>query len=346
MMDNKAPAAQNDPKVASEIAARLKQARAEDPALDDALINRVIRHIPDRRAICEGLFNGRPVVFRMDLSGETAQSREEWAEMQRIWPHMQTGRFRIAEPIHAVPACGIQVIEQIIGTPLLQHLWQSPPVARAAFLRPGADWYRQYTAISENWQKSRVQGWIRRAGSAAARQPFAELRPHETRLLQEMQRIGGLIEGHDWRVAICHGDLHPNNLIVAGPRLTAIDTGGSSQMPIYKDMARFLVHMARRRMLPSGQICLGVDQRGLEAFIDAFDLTPAECGLFLPFMIAFEALIRVESHALPASRIKRAAQMYHDMLPDMARVGRDDPPLGDTRPQRQQKGHPKRSALD
>lgn len=308
------------------IRARLDAARALHPTLNGATVGTVLRHVPGRRAIAAGHLGDAAVIYRLDLTGEADRTQAEWDEMQRLWPHMSQGRFRIARPILASPEHGLLVIEHVAGTPLLQLLWQTPPEARAPLILPAADWYRQSTAPTEAWRGVGVNGWLKRAARAAEKQPFEALRACETDILHEMRRIAALMEGLKWRVAICHGDLHPNNLIVDGPRMTAIDIGGSSRMPIYKDMARFLVHMGRRRMIPSGEECLGVDRAGLMAFARAFDLNAAERGLFLPFMIGFEALIRVETPALPTSRIRRAERMYRAMLPDLRRVGLDGSP--------------------
>jgi len=304
-----------------EVATRLETARASVPGFDGAEAGPLIRLVPGKRAVFEGRLDGRPVVFRVTLDPRDDSIAREWAEMQRLWPHMCDGRFRIAEPLLCAPEQGILVIAAVSGTPLMQHLWQSPPETRTRHFLPAATWLRRATDMSEGWQPARVRGWIGRAERAATRQPFASLRRIESDLLEELARIGALIEGQDWRCAICHGDMHPNNLILDGDTLTGIDLGGSARTPVYKDMARFLVHMGRRGMLPSGRAWLGVDADGIEAFTTVFGLTGRERRLCLPFMIGVEVLIRVESEGLSRSRIRRAEAMYAATLDDMRRTG-------------------------
>ena len=161
-------------------------------------------------------------------------------------------------------------------------------------------------------------GWLARAARASATQPFARLRGIESGILAHLTRMAAALEGAEWRVAISHGDFHPNNLILGEDRLTGIDTGGSGRMPVCKDIARFLVHMGRRGMIPSGRRYLGVDAEGLEVFAEVFGLTEVERHLWVPFFIGIEALIRVETRALKPSRIKRAEEMYGLLLADLA----------------------------
>ena len=223
-----------------------EETRAVDPVMKDAATGELLRLVPHKRAVIEGQFQGQPAVFRMCLDPDSDTIALEWAEMRRLWPLVQTPNFGIAKPLHLSADHRIAVVEYVTGIPLLDHFRGMAPAGRAAFWPPVARWLRLATESTETWRVERHSGWLTRAERAAASQPFAELRSLEAAILSEMQRIGGLFQGTDWRVAICHGDYHPNNLISNGARLTAVDTGGSAQLPVYKDMARFLVHLARR----------------------------------------------------------------------------------------------------
>lgn len=305
-----------------DVARRFEAAQALDPLFAAAEMGEILRLVPGRRAVAGGRFGGRAAVFRMDLSPAGDSLAREWAELRRIRPQMCDGPCRVAEPLHFSPDHRVLAIARVDGTPLLKHLWESPPAARAAHLLPAARWLRHYTECSEIWRPARADGWVGRAERAAARQPFRKLARLEQEILAELRRLAGQIGNSDWRCAICHGDLHPNNLILDAQGLTGIDTGGSSVTPVYKDMARFVVHMGRRGMIPSGRRYLGVDAEALEAFGRAFHLTEAETGLHLPFMIGCEALLRVETRALGRGRIRRAEAMYAALRDDLHRVGR------------------------
>lgn len=309
----------------SEMLAVTKQfeiARVTDATLKDADLGELIRLVPEKHAIVGGVFQGRRAVFRMCLDPSSDMIAREWAELQRLWPQMQSGRFRIAEPLHVSTDNRIIVVEYVSGTPLLNHLKKNASDDHAGFWRPVSRWLRHATESTETWRPERYSGWLTRAGRAASSQPFAELKVVEAAILKELGRIGELFQGTDWRTAICHGDYHPNNLIVDGQRLTAVDTGGSSQLPIYKDMARFLVHLARRGITPSGEHYLGVDRHGIAAFAATFDLSHSEEHLILPFMIGCEVLLRVETKALSANRIKQALAMSEALLGDLRLVSR------------------------
>lgn len=314
-----------DPDAMMQITARLDAARAATPCLAALQPDRLIRHVPGKRALLEGTADGRDVVIRMEMRPEDGATAREWAEMQRLWPHMSAGDLRTPEPICTSIGYGIIVQERVIGTPLLELFQSLEPPARAAWLSPAVEWLRKSTSMTESRHAARPDRWIARAAQASARQPFSELRVLELDILEQMRRLQPIVADAPWRSAICHGDFHPNNLIAHGARLTGIDLGGSQRMPLLKDMARFAMHMGRRRVRLSGQELFGVDAGCLAAFAQVFGLDPRERGATLPFFLGFEALIRVEHTALPPARIRRAGRAYRALLQDMARTSPDAP---------------------
>ncbi len=317
MSDLPTPAPLPDPEALHALHGRFEAARAACPTLESADLSEVLRIVPGKRAIMAGTLEGRAAVFRIFAPEQGDNTTREWREMTRIWPFMNSGNYRVAEPLLHLPEHGILVIEAVSGLPLLEHFWQSEPDSRARHLRPAAEWLRRYTEGTESWRAGNAAGWLARTERAAASQPFANLRKVEAGILAELRRMAAALEREEWRVAICHGDFHPNNLILNEDRLTGIDIGGSSRMPVCKDIARFLVHMGRRGMIPSGVRHLGVDRLGIAAFADAFALTSVERGLWLPFFIGCEALMRVESKSLKKGRIKRAEAMYTALRDDL-----------------------------
>ena len=309
-----------DPDTILDVSTRLEAAIAATPALSQASPQEVIRIVPGKRAVLRGRLGDRTVIFRLFLTQGDATPALEWAEMTRAWPQMNAGHLRIAEPLHFVPAHGLVVIEDVPGTPLLQLLYQTDPAQRAQWLIPAADWLRRYTRASERTAAAQHRRWLDRARAAADSQPHASLRRAEAKVLAQLTRLAPAMDGHSWRVAVSHGDFHPNNLIAQAPRLTGIDTGGSASLPVYKDMARFLMHMGRRGMLPSGEARFGVDRQGITAFRDAFEMSEAEETLHLPYMLGCEALLRVESRAIKPGRVRRAAKMYEGLITDLERL--------------------------
>lgn len=298
--------------------ARLNALAARHPILTDLVISEVLLNVPGKRAILAGRLHGRAVVARLVEPKFLESLAKEWAELERIWPHMQGGSYRVAEPILYVPEAGLMVIERVEGHPLLKHLWREDPTLRAQYLRPAAEWLRRYTELSESWHAGNVAGWLARAERAAATQPFTRLRRIETGILAHLRDMAQALDGAEWRMAISHGDFHPNNLILGATHLTGVDTGGSGPLPIYKDIARFLVHMGRRGMIPSGRRYMGVDAEGIEIYTDVFALTEIERQVWMPFFIGVEAIIRVENRALKSGRIRHAEEMYGLLLDDLA----------------------------
>lgn len=297
---------------------RFDAARAIDPALKAVEVQDLLRLVKSKRAILSCRFEGRPAVMRLFLDDDHASSRREWEELKRIWPVMSQGPYRVVEPLHHCPSQNLLIVERAEGTPLLELLWQSDRDARLQYLEPAARWLRLYSGGTEEWRGARHRRWLAKAERAAERQVFDTLRSIESEIIALLRQVADRMEGAEWRTAVLHGDFHPNNLMARGDQLVGIDTGGSARMPIYKDMARFLVHMGRRGMLPSGKARLGVDAIGLANMEEVFGLNAFERQFALPFMMGCEVLLRVETRELSSSRIRRAKDMYGMFRDDLA----------------------------
>lgn len=322
VMHHLTPKAQQDPAAATAAQQYLAALLAADPVLVGSAAAEVLRLVPGRRAILSGQFNGQPAVFRLSLHPEETKAfATAWQELTRAHAHMSDGTHRTVTPLALAAEGQVMVLEQAPGTPLLDLLWSLEPEVRTRQMQPAAIWLRRYTAPTEAMTPINRGPWRNWAEAALAKQTHVPLIAVETQVFQKMKHLSRQLRDYtDWRTAICHGDFHPNNLIVAGDRLTGIDLGGSNRTPIYRDMARFLTHMARRGMVPSGQRRFGVDAVAFDAFVNAFDLSPAEATLHLPYLICYETLVRVEHPDMPAARIRHGVALAETLLEDLRQV--------------------------
>lgn len=287
----------------------------------DASVDQALRLVPGKRAVFRGHMAGRKAVFRLPLDNASRESfADEWKEITRAWGHMSGGCNRVAEPLHFDPHSGLTILAHVPGTPLLAHLWTLDANRRLPLLARAADWLHAYMAPTITSRGINRRPWRRWAAAAAEKQPHPELADIETRILQKMHKLSRQMGDPDWRVAIPHGDFHLNNLILDGDTLTGIDTGGSNHAPIYKDMARALTHTARRGMLPSGGRRFGVDASALDAFASAFALSDREANAFLPYMIIYETLIRVEHPQMSSDRVAHALAMSEALFEDLRQI--------------------------
>jgi hypothetical protein len=321
-MDIVTPHAQQHPDQAAAAMARLSDLIATDPALQTAEVGHLLRLVPERRAIVSGWLHGSPAVFRLSLHpDETVGFARQWKELQRAQSFMTTGQNRIAAPLALAAAGQVLVVSLAPGHPMLELVWGLEPPERLGHLQAAANWLSCYQAPTTEHSHILWKGWFKKAEAALARQTHAPLQDMETRVLRRMKALGRrLQEQESWRTAIGHGDFHPNNLIVSEGVLNGIDLGGSSRIPIYKDMARFMTHMARRGVTISGERRFGVDAATYAAFIDAFALDRTEAELCLPFMICFETLIRVEHPDMPEARINHALAMAKALQADIKEI--------------------------
>lgn len=316
------PSIDKHPQEARRATARLEQILVGDPALQGAALAQMLRLVPGQRAIWTGQFRGTLAIFKLAMTpDEVAGFAAEWQELERAFGYMGEGAFRVATPLALGGEGQVMVQAQAEGVPLLDHLWSLEPAHRGAWFRRAAQWASHFAAPTMADSKINRGPWRNWAEAALARQTHPALIEVEGRVLQKMKKLSRHLRGFEiWRNAIGHGDLHPNNLIAGADHLTGIDLGGSNRAPIYKDMARFLTHMARRGMMASDRHRFGMDADAYAGFVQAFALDEAEATLFLPYLICYEVLIRVEHPAMPAARIEHAVVMAERLLGDLKQV--------------------------
>ncbi len=304
----------------SDAATRLEDILSRDPVLCGAAVHEVLRVVPGNRAIFAGEFAGQQVVFRLLMHEDgAAQAAKEWREMVRANAYMNDGPFRTVLPLAQATEQGLIVMEREAGRLLLEYSRTIQARAlRVDLIRRAAGWLTAYCAPTLKPMESNLDHWLNRATQTSATQPFDHLREIELGILNEMHRLAGLMRDMQWRRAISHGDFHLNNLFHQDGVLTGFDLGGSGRLPIYKDRARALTHMARRGMVPSRTRRFGMDGAAVEAFTAA--LEPEEARLALPFFLGFETLVRVEAKALPDRRIKLAERMASGLLEGLRQV--------------------------
>lgn len=303
------------------VSTRIEAIQAADPVLAQVEMGEIIRHVAGRHAVLHCNYNELDAVLRLSMGARDIGLDQTWTEMNRLWPQMKTGRLTMAQPLYYAADHGALIVSHAPGRSLFDLARSLAPKEATPALAEAAHWLRRATLDSEEHRAARPGPWLKRAQAASAKQPFADLQGLETEILTILEALAGRISSLEWRVAIIHGDFHPGNLLRSDEHLTGIDFGGSHRLPIYKDMARCLMHLGRRGILPSGQSWMGVDARLADAFVDAFQLGPEERGTILPFFLGVEAILRVERRDLPARRLSRARQMYERLLSDLQRLG-------------------------
>jgi aminoglycoside phosphotransferase len=277
--------------------------------------------VPARHAVFRGTLEGADVVFRLALSAKARETMAgEWAELSRVWPHMSAPPLTVQQPLFHAAKAGLTITALARGEGLLTALWRLPPEARHAPIALSADWLHKLTAPSIEARAPNRRPWRMWAEKAAEKQPHASLRSIEAQVLQKMKKLYRQIDHPEWRVALAHGDFHLNNLFWDGTTLTGIDLGATNHAPLYKDIARALVHMARRGMLPSGARRFGVDAEAFAAFSARFALSEIEVNGFLPYFIAFETLIKVEHPQMPQARLDHALAMSEALASDLKQI--------------------------
>ena len=306
--------------VIADLMEQIGAATADAPGLKGMELDEVVRFVSGKRAIFQGHFDGTPAIARFYLDEPSAYAKRDWDELQRTWPYMSGGPYRVNEPLYHLPDLGLLVVRHASGEPMLERIWQSEKDQRFSMIPGAVHWLRHYTKPMERRGPMRAASWLSKAEKRISKQGSARIRPLLAEIRAHLHRLLPGMDGHDWRVSISHGDFHPNNLLVDGDVLTGIDTGGSAKLPIYKDMARFITHMGRRGLHPSGDARFGVDRGTIDLFCDVFQLDTHERQLCLPFMIGVEGLLRSDTQDLNRSRLRRTQSFYEGMARDLAAI--------------------------
>ena len=287
----------------------------------DALVEVALHIVPRKHALFKGRWLGSKAVFRIMLEDAGKDvALKEFGELQRAWSYMSEPPLTVSQPLHFEPDYGVTVTAFAPGRGLLHHLWSLEPEARIAPMNLAADWLHKYTLPTQEARKPNRRPWRTWAEAATAKQPHESLQKAEARVLQKMKKLYGLIDLPEWRVALAHGDFHLNNLHFHAETVTGLDLGGTNHAPLYKDMARALVHMARRGMVPSGKRRFGVDAAAFDHYVERFELSENEETGFLPYFICFETLIKVEHPDMPKQRIEHALEMSEALFADMKQI--------------------------
>ncbi|MEM7598114.1 MAG: phosphotransferase [Pseudomonadota bacterium] len=318
-MDKKAPPLP-DLEAMTALMERVERAAADAPELAGMELEEVLRFIPGKRAIFAGTFAGTPAIARFYFEEARAYAKRDWDELQRTRTYMSEGPYQVNAPLYHLPDLGLIIMQRAAGQPMLEKIWKSEIDSRFNMMPGAVHWLRHYTRPMERRAPMRAASWLAKADKRMGKNTSARLRPLMQGVRAQLQRLLPAMEGQTWRVSISHGDFHPNNLLVDGDTLVGIDTGGSAKLPIYKDMARFLTHMGRRGLHPSGEAQFGVDKGTFDLFAQVFDLEAAEREVWLPFMIGIEALLRSETEDLNRSRLRRAQRFYEALVADLSGI--------------------------
>ena len=285
---------------------------------DSGSVEACLRFQPGRIAILSGKLNSEPAVFRLALSDDVKATLEStWTELQRIEQFMSTGRYQAARGLAHFDADGLLVISKANGESLLPMMSNSEPTQH---VRDLAEWLWAYASPTLQNRPAHTMHWLKRAEKSCSKQPHPTLKTREQQILEVLRHLSADLETDKWRVAISHGDYHPNNLIWDGQVLTGIDIGGSAFLPIYKDMARSLVHLARRNIFEHEAMRFGVNDALIRAYSGRFQLSEVEMTRALPFFIGFECLIKVELPKAPAWRISAAEKLYDGFLAEFGQT--------------------------
>ncbi|SFR46052.1 Phosphotransferase enzyme family protein [Yoonia tamlensis] len=230
------------------------------------------------------------------------------ADLAFVGPQMNAGDCQINQLIAADPAHGVLVASLVPGVPY--HATSDP-----ALLEHAGRWHATYVGARRAqahlspmfWQKKLKQ--IPRNGldgdDLALAQELREDMRFQTHALK-----GALI----CRVA-GHGDFAPHNFRVHDGVLYGFDTGTAAKVPLARELAHFLLHVALKSDELSGP--WGIGDAQVAAFTQAAGLPEAEVGTVLRYFYGwylYKSILRYARNAGRRARLVALIRLYLDPL--------------------------------
>ena len=266
-------------------------------------------------AVFEGRLGDRDVVLKKTVGNDAIKRSGAMVdELTAQYSHMADGPFRVPEPIVALPAQKLVVMERAPGL-RLDHAIRADPSQRAALLRRAGLWMSHY--IGDRRVEDNFGGgyWIKTRRQAAHSLPTGPDRDKVSALIDIMEAERNTIGPRPITRVRSHGDFCTLNLIVNPDALWGVDIQNSHWLALAKDLARFLVYL--EITLPHGTYdgpC-GLSAEDCDALMGADGLIrDREAELMMPYFVATELSGRLMSETAHPEVLENARALADRIL--------------------------------
>jgi hypothetical protein len=280
--------------------ARWDAAQAES-ALMQQLTRGALLGAKAHSGVFEAQFKGAQVVVRHIVKPNAADLVAKMQQdLERIGPQMNSGDCQINQLIAAEPANGVLIVSLVPGVPYHD-------VGDPALLDHAGRWHAAYVGARREeaylsplfWQKK--LNMMPRNGLDGVHLDLAQRLKAGLRL-----QTHGLKGATICRVA-GHGDFAPHNFRVSAGVLYGFDTGTAAKVPLARELAHFLLHVAlKSEDVAASQVVSFTQAAGLPD--DEIDTTfQYFYGWYL-----YRSFLRYARNAGRRARLKVLIQQYLD----------------------------------
>ncbi len=301
---------------------RLLERSAEQQAAidrwDAAVIDSVLMQRLTRGALLgakkhTGVFaaqlKGQQVVVRHIVRANAADVvAKTQHDLEQVGPRMCSGDCQVNQVIAADVTQGVLVVSHVPGAPYSE-------ATDPDLLRHAGRWHAAYVGARRDighfsplhWQK-KLPGMPRnglQGDDLALAKALREALRHQAASVQGVQvcRVAG------------HGDFAPHNFRVDDGVLYGFDTGTAAKVPLARELAHFLHHVALKSDAISG--AWGIDAAQVAAFAQAAELPDDEIDTVLRYFYGwylYRAFLRYARNAGRREKLRVLIQGYLDLF--------------------------------
>lgn len=241
-------------------------------------------------------YDDKPVIAKLFFGAKGAEQAQALTEQLQTLTTLSRagGGFHIAPMVDAMPDKGMILTADIDGTILAQEIAATDRVAtRRLPIREAGEWLAHYNSTTHSTGRLAARFWLRQCRQKLRRVNKAETHVLVQELLQKLHRLCASVQGAEVTRACSHGNFTPAKLIRHRGVLHGADIVNTNDIPIAKDLARFLVMLAVEMPGTGRRFLHGIQKTDYDALLSARGLiSKAEQDLIMPFFIGIELIDR------------------------------------------------------
>lgn len=260
------------------------------------------------QAVFSGEYEGREVILRHIVRPNAAELVAQMqAELVRVGTKMRAGDYRINQLIAADPQVGLMIVSKVPGVPFREAYEQAPERLMVSAGR----WHSTYVGTHRSAGHLSPMNWHTRLSDLPRNGLDGPDMALATDLRQALRGQVNDLRGRDICRVIGHGDFAPHNLRFADGVLYGFDAGKGAQIPLARELAHFLLHVALKNT-GSGSVW-GIEQQEVDVFVAASGLPRAEIDSTLRYFFGwylYRSILRYARNAARRARLRLLIKAY------------------------------------
>lgn len=232
--------------------------------------------IEDRSVVLQGWLRKERVIFKKYLAPTAADIVTQAADELRFLEANLPRPFFVNRCIAAAPGIGVIVLGWVPGRTVRHVLTVASASRRNEVLQLAGGWLACCADLRSQDRPLRPQWYLTQLHSLCTQHLTSEDRDLIGRMLDELLRLAGRLQGVQTPHAIAHNDLTLVNLYYCAGTIHAIDINGTLWTPVMRMAARFLIMKDLFNPPLSPDLFHGLDADDALLFLNAAGISVAQ----------------------------------------------------------------------